>query len=801
MSRIQVDPKLFVTCRLCLDDTGQYQIVPTVQEQIKFCFDILVEPFDGLPQLICQTCEQRLSEYYKIKKSYVQKQTDLKSKLGSKDLGLIQSQQNDVTSSQFNELENEDQITKKHVLKRKRMISSSSSDCDPPVEKKPWKNDSEVCESKKFGCRLCNCCFTSKMDIFSHLNNSHTEVNKKFKKIFEKHCTVQLTKLDNSPNPTGILNSVILSDGKIIEGKHPQYYVFFSNREINIKAKELIDEQELKDSNIKLEEENCHLSNFSYHTDDTVFADANENFNYIEECSDQEIKQEECIKIDDSSNDSNDSNMIVRRNSRLNNLNSKDDIHKTIQNIVSMCQNTHKNRMTPSASSDCKSFNNTESQLKRKVLNIGRKTVNSHGFKCTGLLRYLESKNLEILWLQRCYADSETGSNMIHINTKLKYEKLDYNAGWIPFFQAQPGNQLVPCVSTDTLLQTDEEESVVSNLTNAENTKLLNPNPVANPKQFPKKNNLLTENETDTKHSRKKSKNMSKGNRSKKEASLMVEVPKFEEENILMPVITSTTSLAPKYDKNNTPVNKSEPQLSTDSSIPAKSSFLPRIKVKPDSELMSEKILSNINQLQNSLAQSQNQFKQCLQIDNCIQKAFPPQQNSLKMVQNSFLNKPPIQQTEPFTAVSSTSPEYVILDTVDLPNTKTESPIDYVKKLLNIYSIILLDTTEKITQDFDCLIKFKVCFKQELKDSVILCLSLFCKKNFFCIKVKDKNQENVDIDVSKISPVWQWEIIKVFQGDIDNKMLHNAQKVSQEVYEYVESFLCLLKSIKFEKPS
>lgn len=51
MSRIQVDPKLFVTCRLCLDDTGQYQIVPTVQEQIKFCFDILVSKIEIIVRL------------------------------------------------------------------------------------------------------------------------------------------------------------------------------------------------------------------------------------------------------------------------------------------------------------------------------------------------------------------------------------------------------------------------------------------------------------------------------------------------------------------------------------------------------------------------------------------------------------------------------------------------------------------------------------------------------------------------------------------------------------------------------
>lgn len=36
----KVDPNLFVTCRLCLEDLGQYQIVPKVQQQIKYCFNI-----------------------------------------------------------------------------------------------------------------------------------------------------------------------------------------------------------------------------------------------------------------------------------------------------------------------------------------------------------------------------------------------------------------------------------------------------------------------------------------------------------------------------------------------------------------------------------------------------------------------------------------------------------------------------------------------------------------------------------------------------------------------------------------
>lgn len=40
MNMIEVDPKLFITCRLCVEETGVYQIVPEVQKKIKYCFDL-----------------------------------------------------------------------------------------------------------------------------------------------------------------------------------------------------------------------------------------------------------------------------------------------------------------------------------------------------------------------------------------------------------------------------------------------------------------------------------------------------------------------------------------------------------------------------------------------------------------------------------------------------------------------------------------------------------------------------------------------------------------------------------------
>ncbi|CAK1599776.1 unnamed protein product [Parnassius mnemosyne] len=81
MEMVEIDPKLFVTCRLCLDHLGVYQIVPNVQRQIKFCYDIEVDPFDGLPQLICKTCECILTKYTDIKTTYIDKQKTLREKL------------------------------------------------------------------------------------------------------------------------------------------------------------------------------------------------------------------------------------------------------------------------------------------------------------------------------------------------------------------------------------------------------------------------------------------------------------------------------------------------------------------------------------------------------------------------------------------------------------------------------------------------------------------------------------------------------------------------------------------------
>ncbi|GBP21335.1 hypothetical protein EVAR_11933_1 [Eumeta japonica] len=77
MELFEIDPELFISCRLCLDEKGIYQIIPSVKDQIKYCFDIDVEQFDGLPQLLCKKCKGVLSEFYETKKRYKEKQDKL----------------------------------------------------------------------------------------------------------------------------------------------------------------------------------------------------------------------------------------------------------------------------------------------------------------------------------------------------------------------------------------------------------------------------------------------------------------------------------------------------------------------------------------------------------------------------------------------------------------------------------------------------------------------------------------------------------------------------------------------------
>lgn len=316
--------------------------------------------------------------------------------------------------------------------------------------------------------------------------------------------------------------------------------------------------------------------------------------------------------------------------------------------------------------------------------------------------------------------------------------------------------------------------------------KLLNASPVANPKQLPKKTNL------------------SEAKLNIKPTIDAVVVPNVQptvpiylddEENhagrteaLCMPIITSTTSLA--VDTLNHNEKGSNDKCHSNNSIFNQNvskeleKSVPRIKVKPASELMSQQAFNNLS--------SQSQQPAATSMWNLKQNA------TVSVESQNLPNNANINTDIGYAPAPSEKPrECVILDTVEFPNTKTDSPINYFKNLLLIHSIVLLDSTENSTKKFFRLLKFKLLLNEDsMARPVVLCLALQCAENEFCLEVRGLYQENINLQ--ELSANWQWEIIKVFKGNVEENLLKNAQKVSHTVYEYTKSFLCLLKSINFK---
>jgi hypothetical protein len=320
--------------------------------------------------------------------------------------------------------------------------------------------------------------------------------------------------------------------------------------------------------------------------------------------------------------------------------------------------------------------------------------------------------------------------------------------------------------------------------------KLLNETPVANPKQLPKKTNV---HETSSNSDTDKLNNMS---------PILVQVvtESKDSSNLFMPVITSTTSLAniseAILDGSTTGTVLTAPTKGPTDIAKVSESAGPRIKVKPVSELMNPVNILKPNESLNIWNTGSVEGDRILPNANgfaghlVIEGLAKPQIQTLP-APNYSTALPTFLSQE---AVNNNSTESIILDTVEFPNTKTQSPFNYFKMLLALHNISLLEPNAPILRDYVCLLKIKVHFKQESKaKAVVLCLSVFCLQEAFCICIKDTNQ--IDIQMTKISANWQWEIMKIFQGDVSNKILQNAEKAGPDIYTKAKTFLCLLKSI------
>ncbi|XP_052753784.1 uncharacterized protein LOC116413655 [Galleria mellonella] len=854
MDKVAVDPKLFITCRLCLEDMGLYQIVPAVQKQIKFCFDIEVAPFDGLPQLICKKCEAILSEYYKVKNSFLEKQNCLKVKLSLENENLTSLQESCSKSQEemcslraginLKTIKQGENRVQSKAKKRKRSsigsISSTttsvadidSDDSLTKICKNPRKEGTSIMNKnykKIFICKFCSQFFPNKFFLLEHSLTHHSKIKRKFSDVFKYFCVVKMNKIDDHKG-CSFKNEVQYSQSQFIQHVNDiNYYIIYTAKNKKTVSNRI--ESSDSDNEVLIKRENrkpLRLLSRSESNETVVIPNKCDNNNsssdFEEEKNktvDSKSKNQVCINIDSESSESNSEASNVVSNT-IDDAKDTNDDHKTIQNIIEICYNKYTKRVT-----DYSKKSDLKSHIQHKFLSIGRKIINKQGFNCTGLLRFMEHQNLDITWQPK-----GSTSTYVRILTKIKdcqkENGIDFvwinETGVFPEQETTP-HTIIPISSSNSSINHSQEQisitmpvgnQAVLYTTSADleansTSKLLNASPVANPKQLPKKNTVaeIKPNNNVTDNNVRNEDN---------DDTIFIELDdEVPDGNLCMPVITSTTSLACQGDNQindpaaNNPVstnlqsNKNVNEVSTPT--PA-----PRIKVKPVSELMPVNVTRNVTQ-QNTIGNKSWHLNQNLQ--NCVnQNVNVPYENMnnvyvLNTAEIQNLNKAPNVSMLQIANASTPSVEsniderpkivndYIILDTVEMPNTKTYSPFKYFKTLLQMHNILLLDSRNEINQHFYCLIKFKVVFKQDNVKPVILCLSLHCLQNIFYIDIKDGGR--MHIDMVKISANWQWEIIKIYQGDVVNKILFNSQKISAEVHEITKRFLCLLKSINYKK--
>ncbi|KAJ2946438.1 hypothetical protein O0L34_g12480 [Tuta absoluta] len=929
MEMVKVDPKLFVICRLCLEETGMYRINQVVQHQIKYCFDIDVDIHDDLPQLICSQCETILSEYFTKKRIFVGRQNALKAKIEvRKDLeDNLRPSPPDETLS-FNQQNGHEEVNaqpRSIAKKRKsRIISSSSSSTSashPPsreatrspaaslrsesstVPKKPKENlgpkkrreSWETNYTKRFGCKLCNKFIKFGGGIGNHVK-THANMLSKYQDIIGNNCKVKLIKIDGIPNPTGDNSTVALTQDKVLGNTWKEHvYVIYTPKENE--SKDIVeneDDGKMKLSYYESDNDEDDILNKSKHakrrrllskssTDTVVLNDDDKNttshaekqeINTSMQNEKQEVEDIVTINLDDSSNDSTQNE--TEKDDDTISITPKDE--EAVRNLIKVCLSKYITKRQEMIEAETKQAANKGHQLKRKLLSMGRKVVNKQPVNCTGVLRFMERKNLDIKWIPTTSGNRETNVVRIMPRTKTKEEQVSDNNGWkkkpdivnkehVPILPKQGPSNTDCSVSLTSLtpnnsgpeeisvgnylsnfnMSTVQTSNVIVNPSSAasietdlfkdldSDTKLLNAYPVANPKQLPKKSNNID--------NKLQSATLEKVVEHPQLQSLYIDLdddqPVFNVD-MPMPIITSTTSLAvtpsnikkelndnvnnivksnngtanereqssseteKPTDKTEKPTNDAEksanePEISAaeaDKPVNEVEKPAPRIKVKPVSELMSQSVLNSYQQsnARNNIWPGNGNATPVISTGNGLDLLITKVTSAGVAVAASQLVPP----AKPAPVPSSRN--YVILDTVEMPNTKTESPVQYLRNLLHFHNIILLNSNEPLPPNAVCLIKFKLQFiRDSANPPVTLCLSVHCAGNTFSLGVTNPNQDYVDLN--NLNASWQWEILKVYivRQEVIKKMLQNAEKVSQEMYDVTKTFTCLLKSINFKK--
>ncbi|XP_063394173.1 uncharacterized protein LOC134679216 isoform X2 [Cydia fagiglandana] len=801
----EVDVKLFITCRLCLDEPGSYQIVPCIKGQIYYCFGIEVDPFDGLPQLICKKCKGMLTDYYATKNLFVEKQKQLHDKLPQNSSTPPKSEIVPKESSATAEVAATGAPEKPAAAVPE--VAAKVARNDSRKKKKPsWKK----AFNKHFVCTICSKSFLMEKSIKKH-SQTHKRFINKHEKVFKKYLTVRLNKIDKKKNSTGGLQNVVINKNKIIERGYSQYHNSFylkkdfeegktdtvdrlkngTDENENVAAKKIRVSSDSSDDQIIKGKKRKTGRLESISSTQTVILEENKDPTNAANMDDQsntnemEIVNPDYINLDDTSSDCPKNNTELEKKRimpKRRQVKAEVADYKAIQNIVTMCHKNYIKKVQDDSDGLTKSTF-SESSLKHKVLSLGRKVLNKQGFVCTGLLRYMEHKNLGITWTSTSNEIQKKGSS-VRIMTKSKSREDSENddACWKNLhdnsFCRDSGVEAVlatvPDVRSDDQAplqsaQTDEDpfagapsESNDSNY----RSKLLNKTPVANPRQLPKKNNM-----TETKlvvatddAAMIPSNSINNG----------LEDAQVDGDNMCLPIITSTTSLS---------VNVSEKEKQE---VPVLEKPAPRIKVKPASELMTARALNNRETTKDIWA------------FNTIQSSLPHHlTNTAVTVHSPMTNSHNALVSNSHTGDQRQQNAYILLDSLQFPNTKTLAPFQYFRKVLLVHGLQLLDLNEDLPEHFNCLIKFRLKLKQDTKRPIEVLLSLHCSKDYFCFSFKDTNSKK--FDPNQLSAFWQWELLKIYKTDVTDKILENAIKVGKEVHEHTKLFLSLLKSINLIK--
>ncbi|CAG9575783.1 unnamed protein product [Danaus chrysippus] len=745
-------------------------------------------------------------------------------------------------------------LSKKMFLKEDESLDNKCENLCPNEENSKTNSFSTKKRSswnsdyfKTFVCKICSKVYKDKRDMLSHMKN-HESLIMSHSNILNSHLDIAINKIDKTPNITGKSKYVVFSEDKVLKSEHALYYIVYIakvkrarspssssdddvvGRKSKYKRQRFISEDSNTSATTEVIEGNITSADVEIEDEKSETNDKNDK---DEKISDENV---ECVNInvDETSKESSKETTSskekpAKKTPQRNKM--------TISDIITGCQNKYLNRHDTSKNVS-KLQENMESFLQHKFLSIGTKIVHK-GLNSTGLLRYLEHKDLDINWLQ-----SKNSLSNIIIKTKLKDTNTVSNTDnlalknitdyiidhptrdFVDDFENVLGEKETPArkdpgdaspsSSTVIVLNDDQTDKYInSNVTSklktilssnkeTENegeavlvlrstqetdrqncTKILNANPVANPKQLPnKKSNTPMPTET---------------------VSAVDDILfNYNNDESKMPVITSTVSLA-NYDHAK-PREKNSPPRPENPQKTGSETNKPWIKVKPVSELMP---IQNKQKPSDPVVQtgwtptsfvpiapnpSQVYVSQYRPSEPAKVLSYP---QTFGSVQNNRIDIPESNALSRNNVPTRVTQEYVNMHTVELPNTKTNSPFKYFKELLQIHNIVLLDSTAIVPHTMKCIIKFTLGFQQENNAPVSLSLTLFYDGNIFCIKVADMALK--EIDISKLSANWQWEILKVFKSDIVNKLHTNALKHGLHINAKVNYFVSLLRSIVFTK--